>query len=69
MIAEITVFIGCAQMFSSRILACRIGHLLYDEAVLEKGSLKSFICFSYHLMFYFIVPNQQNCTSKPLFAK
>ena len=51
MSAEITVSIGCAQMFSSRILACRIGQLLYDEAILEKGSLKSFICFSYHLMF------------------
>jgi len=53
MSAEITVFIGCAQMFSSRILACSIGQLLYDEAILEKGSLKSFICFTYHLMFYF----------------
>ena len=49
MSAEITVFIVCAQMFSSRILACRIGQLLYD------GSLKSFICFSYHLMFYFFL--------------
>ena len=52
MSAEMIVFIGCVQM-SSRILACRIGQLLYDEAILEKGSLKSFICFSYHLMFYF----------------
>ena len=55
MSAEITVSIGCAQMFSSRILACRIGQLLYDEAILEKGSLKSFICFISYLMFYFFL--------------
>ena len=54
MSTEMIVFIGCVQM-SSRILACRIGQLLYDEAILEKGSLKSFICFSYHLMFYFFL--------------
>ena len=45
--AEMTVFIGIAQMFSSTILACMIGQLIYDEAILEKGSLKSFICFSW----------------------
>ena len=55
MSAEITVSIGCAQMFSSRILAYRIGQLLYDEAILEKGSLKSFICFISYLMFYFFL--------------
>ena len=55
MSAEMTVFIGIAQMFSSTILACMIGQLIYDEAILEEGSLKSFICFSYHLMFYFVL--------------
>ena len=50
---------------SSRILTCRIGQLLYDEAILEKGSLKSFICFSYHLMFYFFVKRVIYCPWSP----
>ena len=56
MSAEITVFIGCAQMFSSR-MNSRVQYWTTPlwEAILEKGSLKSFICFSYHLMFYFFL--------------
>ena len=56
MSAEITVFIGCAQMFSSRMtLACSIGQLLYEKQFLRKGRLsRSFVlviiwCFIFSL--------------------